>query len=72
MNRSGRKIRSSCAEEEVCSNSVIRKRKNLATAGVVRDSAFIVQVEGGQLKRVCLHQPTRKNILANTLSSKRN
>jgi hypothetical protein len=31
MNRSGRKRRSSCADEEVCSNLVIRKIKTLLT-----------------------------------------
>jgi hypothetical protein len=39
MNRSSRKRRSSCVDEEVCSNSVIKKIKNtLDTAGVVRDA----------------------------------
>ena len=41
VNGTGRDRRGSCADEEVCSNSVITKRKNLATAGVVRGTAFI-------------------------------
>src|SRR5258705_773853 len=71
MNRSGRKRRSSCADEEVCSNLVIRKIKKLLTRPASLEISLLLQQPSPEL---CIdwrgdHQSMRYALYASPPSS---